>query len=402
LVSDSLFGFLPTPGQAVPVDQWGLGLATVASRLANLVAAAVILHSYADMVRGPDRAVLDVHPVRARALVAALAVFTLRARLYLPVSAGVLLVPVGIQGSWLAYAGALGLIFSAWLGGIGVGYLVNLGAVWSAYSESWARVLDALRGDNPRMQAALIYAPGVALAFVGISVELGAIGLGAGLGGWTFGFAWLAIPMCLGAVAWTFVGRLADAYYVKASLLLADVDGAWGATENEDTAGDVYLSALGVGRPQLLRTLRLGWRSLRVHATGGWVAGILVALGGWASADTAVFWGAGATVWVASVAALMPAHDPPWLDDALGVDGFSVWRARLVVAMAYSFGVLAPVCCVLSLRHGSFFIAAALMGLATVCALISSTVASKFKDTAAWAYAASALVLWAGFMGVIK
>ena len=72
LVTSSLFGFLPEDA-AVPVSSWADRLSMVVSRMANLIAAAVILHSYSDLVRGPDRAVLDVHPVRAKALVTAIA-----------------------------------------------------------------------------------------------------------------------------------------------------------------------------------------------------------------------------------------------------------------------------------------------------------------------------------------
>jgi hypothetical protein len=401
LAQDTLFGFLPSADLSLDVDQWGAGLSAIATRLANLVAAVVILHSYSDMVRGPDRAVLDVHPVRSRELVMALAMHTLRSRLYLPAAVAVLLLPVGLRGSWVAYGGALGLVFSAWLAGIGVGYLVNLGAVWSAYSDALAQVLDALRGDNPRMQAALIYAPGLALAMVGFSVELGSMGLEAALSGWTLGFLWLGIPMLLGGIAWAFVGRLADAYYVKASLLLAEVDGAWGAADIAESARVVYLDRLGHDRPELRRALRLGWRGLRVYATGGWVAGLLIAVAGWGQPSRAVFWGAGATVWVAAVAALMPARDPQWLDDALGVNALRVWLARVVVALAYSVGVLAPVCAVLMLRHGAYAESLGLLVVAVVCAVVSASAARRWRETAVWAYAGAALVVWAGFMGVM-
>jgi len=401
MVKDTLFGFLPGPGQVIPVEQWALGLSAMVSRLANLVAAAVILHSYSDLVRGPDRAVLDVHPVRARALVMAIASHTFRARLYLPLCVAVLLLPVGLQGTWTAYAGALGLVVSAWLAGLGVGFFVHLGGVWAAYSDSLAVILDALRGDNPRMQAALIYAPGVALAVVGVSVELAAIGLEAALGGWTLGFLWLGIPIAIGGLAWAFVGRLADRFYVKASLLLADVDGAWASTDTKETAGDVYMQRLGNGRPELLRALRLGWRSLRIYATGGWVAGLVVAMLGWGTPERAMFWGAGATVWVAAVAALMPAKDPQWLDEALGLSTHDVMLARGSVAVTYTVGVLAPVSLVLLLRHGAYVQSLSLLALAVVCAFTAAIAARRWRESAVWGYGAAALVAWAGFMGVM-
>ena len=56
--------------------------------------------------------------------------------------------------------------------------------------------LDAVRGANPRPQAALIWAPGVALAIAGASVVVGAYGLtagGAGLGALGVPFATAAL-----------------------------------------------------------------------------------------------------------------------------------------------------------------------------------------------------------------
>ena len=189
-IAPSLLGFLPSPGDAVEPKLWVPALSNLVSRLANLIAAMVILHSYTDLVRGSDRDVLDVHPVRATALVRAIALRTARTRIYLPVMGGVVLTPVAMGGHMMAYWGAVGVLFAAWLGGLGVGFMVHLGGVWAAFSPRFAALLDAVRGDNPRMQAALIYAPGVALLVVGLGVEFAAIGLELALTGWSVGWAW--------------------------------------------------------------------------------------------------------------------------------------------------------------------------------------------------------------------
>jgi len=401
LVKEALFGFLPGEGDAVPVAQWSTSLTAVASRIANLVAAAVILHSYSDLVRGPDRAVLDVHPIRSKELVAAIARHTLRSRLYLPAMGAILLLPVAIAGGWPPYLGAVGLVLSGWLAGLGVGFMVHLGGVWAAYSPTLASLLDALRGDNPRMQAALIYAPGVALAIVGISVEIAAIGLGAALSGWTVGFLWLGIPAIVGFVAWSTVGRLAERYYVKASLLLAEVDGAWGQVEQVETASEVYLQRLGNGKPETLRALRLGWRSLRIYATGGWVAGVVVAIFSWSSPERAIFWGGLATVWVSTVAAMMPSKDPIWLDRALGVNANKTMLSRGLVAWVYGLAVVAPVSVLLMLQHGYWIHGLALVGLGLLGSGLSAAAAMLFRTSAVWAYGAVALVAWAGFVRVM-
>ena len=173
----------------------------------------------------------------------------------------------------MAYWGAVGVLFAAWLGGLGVGFMVHLGGVWAAFSPRFAALLDAVRGDNPRMQAALIYAPGVALLVVGLGVEFAAIGLGLALTGWSVGWAWVAIPAAVGAAAFATVGPLAERFYVRASLLLAEVDGAWGQAQTE-LAESVYLEGLGQRDAEAVRA-RFVWAGAasRIHATGGgWLA----------------------------------------------------------------------------------------------------------------------------------
>jgi len=403
LVADHLLWFLPPEDQTVPLSAWATGLVDVALRLSALIASAVILHSYSDLVRGPDRAVLDVHPLKARALVTAIAIHTFRTRLYLPLMVAVLFSPVAARGEVEAYLGAVGLAFSGWLGGLGVGYLVHLGGVWAAYSSVLSAVLDALRGDNPRMQAALIYAPGVALGIVGLSLGFAAMGLEAALGGWTFGWLWLAIPAVVGFLSWLFVGRLAEKFYIRATLLLAEVDGAWGSRETPEISLEVYLEKFGRGRPELLRALRHGWRNLRTFATGGWILGLLSAALCWSDVSRAPMVGAGSVVLIAGVAARMAEGDPLWLDKALGVSVARVATARFLVALMYTGGVLTPLGLVLAVRHGmSGFLM--LSGLAVLTLLVSAAaaaVARQWRERATWAYGTLALVAWAGFVRVI-
>lgn len=400
-IAPSLLGFLPSPGDAVEPKLWVPALSNLVSRLANLIAAMVILHSYTDLVRGSDRDVLDVHPVRATALVRAIALRTARTRIYLPVMGGVVLTPVAMGGHMMAYWGAVGVLFAAWLGGLGVGFMVHLGGVWAAFSPRFAALLDAVRGDNPRMQAALIYAPGVALLLVGLGVEFAAIGLELALTGWSVGWAWVAIPAAVGAAAFATVGPLAERFYVRASLLLAEVDGAWGQAQTAELAESVYLERLGQRDAEAVRALRLGWRSLRIHATGGWVAGVLIALAGWSTPDRLVFWGGLAVVWAASVASLMATHDPRWLDQALGIRAGQVMWARVRVATAYAAGALLPVVAVLGLRHGD---AVAILGMVILCgvsACLSSVAARVWRTNAPWAYGPMGLVVWSAFVRMV-
>ena len=84
---------------------WIAGLEAVTVRLGALMAAAMALHTYTDLVRSPDRPVLDAHPVHPRALLRAIALRTARQRSYLPVAAAVILLPVLQEAglvAWLA------------------------------------------------------------------------------------------------------------------------------------------------------------------------------------------------------------------------------------------------------------------------------------------------------------
>jgi hypothetical protein len=54
-----LLGFLET-------GRLDSGLAAIAFRMAVLVAGAMCLHTYGDLVRGSDRPILDPHPVQPR------------------------------------------------------------------------------------------------------------------------------------------------------------------------------------------------------------------------------------------------------------------------------------------------------------------------------------------------
>ena len=74
------------------------GMDAISVRLGLVVAGAMALHTYSDLVRGPDRPVLDPHPVQPRALLTAIAVRTALDRLYLPLVCALLLLPVGLDG----------------------------------------------------------------------------------------------------------------------------------------------------------------------------------------------------------------------------------------------------------------------------------------------------------------
>lgn len=387
-----LLGFLDGPDVS-------LGVEAIGFRLGALVAGALALHTYTDLVRGPDRAVLDPHPVQPRNLLVAIALRTARQRAMLPFMAAILVTPVAFAGHTAAFLGLVGIIFGAWVCGLGVGFTVHLAAVWSAFSPAVAGVLDALRGDNPRMQAALIYAPGAALAVAGTTIMLAASGVGAALRGWAPGWLWLLLPPIVGVVGAAFAGPLAERWYVRASTLLAEIDASWGATDQGEEARRVYLEWLARD-PELLRALRQGWRRRRLFPMGAWGLGALSALAGWsadpaAGAQVVLVAGAGALL-VASVSHSLAAGDPPWLGLALGVKPRAATRARATVAFLYAQGAILPGLLALLVRQGGAVLAPALLieALAVVAAALGATTAARWGLRGGLAYAPLALLCW--------
>ncbi|MEL6344868.1 MAG: hypothetical protein AAFV53_17255 [Myxococcota bacterium] len=383
------------------------GVEAVTFRFGALIAAAMALHTYTDLVRGSDRAVLDPHPVQPRALLSAIAVRTARERVYLPIMAAILLSPIAWEGGdGVAWAGASALMVGAWLCALGVGFATHLGSVWAGLSPQLAGALDALRGSNPRMQAALIYAPGFALAVVLIAVGFAAAGLSGALQGWAPGWAFLALPPVVGVLGWFAALPLAEQYYVRATALLSEVDAQWAGVEEAEEASSVYLDWLAQDRPEMLRALRQGWRRLRIWPTGAWVVGCISVIGGWTEDPIALTQvltvSGGGVLLISGISIRMAEGDPVWLDNALGVPKGKVAAARGAVALLYAQGAVVPAVAVLALRHGFAVAGWALMiteGLALGGAALAAGLASQMRGRGAWVYGPTALLLWAAIVG---
>ncbi|MCK6505683.1 hypothetical protein L6R53_20180 [Myxococcota bacterium] len=394
-----LLGFLDGP--AAP-ETIAAGTDAVAFRLGALVASAMALHTYTDLVRGPDREVLDVHPVQARPLLRAIAARTARQRWYLPLMAAVLVSPLALAGHVQAWLGLVAVVVGAWLCSLGVGFSVHLGAVWVAFSPGLARVLDLLRGDNPRMQAALIYAPGVVLAVAGVALGVASAGVSAALQGWAPGWAFLALPPLVGLAGALVAGPLADGFYVRASALLAEIDAAWAGVDEGEEERRVYLEWLAGDRPELLRALRQGWRRLRSWPMGAWGLGLLGAMAGWSAdpgaASQVVLVAGAATVLVAAVPTRLAEGDPAWLDQALGVRAGPVVHARAAVAFLYAQGAILPALLALLIRQGGAILRPLLLLelLALVAAFAAALIARRLRGRGAWAYAPLGVLAWAG------
>lgn len=381
------------------------GVEAIALRLGLVVAGAMAMHTYADLVRGPDRPVLDPHPVQPRLLLRAIALRTARERAYLPLCCAVLLAPVAMAGHPLAWAGGSAVALGAWLASLGAGFAVHLGGVWAARSEGLAKVLDAVRGANPRMQAALIYAPGVAVAAVGLAVAFAASGVGAALGGWAPGWAFLGLPPLLGLAGWVVAGPLAERTYVRATALLTEIDGMYAGKEDPEESRSVYLEWVARGRPELLRALRQGWRRLRTWPMGAWGLGGLGALAGWSKAADAPATAAAVVLAAVLLLGVLPTRladgDPPWLDRWLGVPAARVGAARAAVAFLYAQGAVIPAAAALAVRHGREALLPLVLAeaLGLLGAVAGAGLAARWRGRAAWLYGPGALVVWAVVAG---
>lgn len=404
LATPVLLGFLDTAG-LVPA-----GVEAITVRLGALIAAAMALHTYSDLIRGPDRPVLDPHPVLARPLLTAVALRTARQRAYLPVMGAVLLSPMITAGpnGPMVWAGACAVLLGAWLCALGVGFAVHLGAVWSALSPQVSVFLELLRGANPRMQAALIYSPGAALAIVGIAVYLASAGLSGAMQGWLPGLGLLAVPPAIGVVGLVAASRLAERYYVRTTTILSEIDAEWAGQDEAEEAGRVYLDWLAEGRPELLRALRQGWRTRRLWALGAWGVGAVTAFAGWsddpAAAGQVMLFAGGGALLIAALPTQLAAGDPPWLDAALNVNPRRVLAARAAAALLYAQGVVIPPVLALLVRQGAAQAAqsaAVLEAAALAGALLAAAVAARLRARGVWVYGPAAMLIWAAILGVM-
>jgi len=193
---------------------------------------------------------------------------------------------------------------------------------------------------------------------------------------------------------------------VLVELDCAEVDAAWAGREEGDEDRRVYLEWLGTRRPELLRALRQGWRRLRTWPMGAWGLGLVGAFAGWsedAHAPAAVVAVAGAAVaLIAAVPTRLAEGDPPWLDEALGVDPGRVALARTAVAALYAQGAILPAIAALLVRQGGRALAPLLVLelSALVAGAFAAQAARRFRSQGVLAYAPVAVLAWAAVAGL--
>lgn len=314
--------------------------------------------------------------------------------------AALLLLP--LLPRWDVLGAASALLGGAWVAGLGMGVGVNLLAPGVGRSPAWAGTLDAIRGVNPRMQAALLYAPGVALLFAGLPVALGCIGVELWLEGEDRGLLLLLLPYLSGlaglGLAWAGRRELS-----AIGAVLGEVEAAWAQIEDPAEQRRVYMDWLADRMPErlrlpLLKDLRQGWRSFRASITASWAMAALAGLSGWSAAEDApgrsLLIGGAGLAWVGWLGVRMSAADPPWLLRMLPLRWGDRLVARGLVLLAWSQPIVLVPSVTLGIRQGGWSLGVAMEGRALLLGILGVLCSQSTRGS--WFYLPLALlvVLW--------
>lgn len=399
VVQPVFLGFLAQP------DDLADGLQGIVLRLGIVLVGAVALDVYTALIRSPSRAVYDLHPVDAGQVVRFEVGRTALARWWMVPAAGVLLLPVLVAGHALGYGLALVALVGVWLLALTGSALTHLGAVWAAEAPAMEPLLDAVRGSNPRAQAAFLYAPGAALAACGGAVWLASVAVGQGAVGELTWLPALAVPFVFATLAWLPLARLGNATWARASAVLSDIDARYAVIEGEsDDALRVYLdwSVRFVPNPvrrYLLKDLRHGWRLRRTLITLSWLVAALGALAGWSVASAspllALTVGVFGVAVVASNGVLMERDQPAFLRQWMPPDvGASLLARGLAVFLWLQVAIWLPLP-VLWLRHGlgDALVVSGGIGLAALGTAALAALCSRRPSIGLWLYLSLAATL---------
>ncbi len=370
------------------------------------------LRTYSALVRSDERAILDPHPGDPSQLLRYLTLRCAVESFVLLASAVAMLWPIAGAGHEELFLHAAAVVTMGWVLGLFLGFPIHLAAVWAAESRSLRAAMEALRGSNPRLQAALIYAPGFVLALGGVGVWSSAEGLLAYQEGQTLWWLWLCTPIAIAFGFWLIASPLARSYHYRTTMLLAEIDSYYARLEDPEEAQLVYLQWTlrpfpEAWKPYLLLELRHGWRGLRTWVTGAWGLGLLAALSAM-SQDAGAFErslalsGAG-MVLIAGVAIRLSSANPQWLDDTLPLKKSQRIWARFWVVFLWLQGVVLLVPLVMAWRHSgsdALLILSVLELLALLLAGWASWV-SPWRSRGWAAYLPVAVLIWAGSLGVL-
>jgi len=351
LVQTLFLGFLQAGAEG-----WAAGVGRVLLRVTVVVVGWLSLDTFSALIRADDRSVLAILPVDGAHVVASALERVARRRWIMVPAFGVLLSPLLVHGAQELWALALVQIAGAWALGLTVSTWVHLLAIEVSESERWAPWLDLVRGNNPRPQAAFLYAPGVALLACGLLLARSAEAVAGSASG-----LWLVVPFVVAGAAALPLPSLARRTWFRGSAVLAEIDARYAALLDPEEGRRVYLDWVVRWLPAPLRLhalhdLRHGWRARRTLITGAWLVGLAGLVSAWTSDPAGVGRAAVVSVlgvWACgAVSVLLAADEPPFLERWLGVSPGRQAGARLVVTALWLQPCLWPAVGAVALRHG--------------------------------------------------
>ncbi|MGC6494134.1 MAG: hypothetical protein ACON5B_14970 [Myxococcota bacterium] len=345
----------------VDQDPWAFAdrLFGLQVRIAYAMVAWAGLDAHGAMLRGRNRRVLELLPVRAADVVWAELVegwIRLGPRVAVLAALTLPLVGSGGVGMWLA---TVGIVAGAGVFGVPAGAWAMLMATRVAERPSWAAWLDLVRGNNPRSQAAILYAlavPATVGFFAAVLSATGAVHLLSLGEGAAWQSPWLVQQSMVGSMvsvavwpvlavgaSWGAIRTGVSSWFI-ASMVLADIDGRVASVERAADPQEVYLEWSIRNLPRSLHTLvllelRQGWRARRTWLLGTWVAAVgavtvgwTVEAGGMSRAAHVAILGVGC----GAIAMILGARDEgPWLGGWLDAHAHGRFRSRWVAVLVW-------------------------------------------------------------------
>lgn len=254
-------------------DELAAGLGGLWMRAGLLMLAWGGLSAHGSVLRGASREVFSVLPVRPWDVVRAELIGRVA-----PLGANVaalaaLAWPVVAVAGWGSWGAGLALTAGAGVLGLVAGAGAVLGAVVVAEDRRFDGLLDAVRGSNPRAQAAVIWslAPGTLLGGLLVVQAADAV---------TTTPAWSLAPWVAAAALASLLPVVADRAWWTASLVLAEIADRYAAVEKADTTRHVYLDFVvrwlpAASAPWALLELR---HAARERRSALWIPWVLAAV----------------------------------------------------------------------------------------------------------------------------
>ena len=320
-----------------PRAYWLDAVGALLLRSSIVVVGWIAIDVYTALIRQGDRAVLAIWPVDPAQVVFFELIRLATRRLWLVVGVGVLFVPIALIDPFLW---GLCMLHTAIIWGFAViaSGAVMLVAVDASDNPQLGPLLDLVRGNNHRAQAAFLYAPGFVLAFTGVLIQVATGGLRMVYQGNLLGWLLLAAPLVCAVIVGLPLPSLARRNWFRAGNVIAEIDARYAILETAEDAQRAYLDWAvrflppGMARYALL-DLRHGWRQRRSWVSAAWLVGLGAVVLAWtrdpmAPGRTAALAVVGSWI-LATIAIEMERSEPEFLRVWLPHGGLEKWGGRV-------------------------------------------------------------------------